>query len=213
MKKIICAAASTIIALTGCVHDGKKLPVHTHPLDPQQVSFDERTKIAKNTCEAQYEKGKQNYLSAIQAAIKAENATPKPSPAPLDRFRAEINASYNTVVMRCKTHMNCLEVQMYDEARCYMSAVDRREAERQFSDLSQRLRQIERDFDKKQARHKAKKPGMRVNVETNVTQSNDQTTDTHIGDDIEDQDVLVLCGHAGNLLKRKCRQGCAKGRC
>ncbi len=213
MKNMFCTAASAIIALTGCAHDNKELPPNGFPPGPQQPSIVERTDIADKTCEAQYAGQRQNYLSAIQTAINALNAAPNPAPAPLDRFRAEINASYNTVVMRCKTHMNCLEVQMYDEARCYMSAVDRREAERQFSDLSQRLRQIERDFDKKRAHGKAKKPGVRVEVETNVTQSNDQTTDTHVGDDIEDQDVLVLCGDARNLLKRKCRQGCAKDRC
>ena len=137
---------------------------------------------------------------------------PDMAKAPLDSFRAEVNAAYNTVVMRCKTHTHCLEVKFYDEAACYMAASDRKDAERRFADLSARLREIERTFDTQHVR--AKKPGpiTKVHVDTTVTQrndqsqTNDQTNDMQVGDDIADQDVLIMCGDAKNLLKRQCRE-------
>lgn len=186
------------------------------PLPPvETVTIDQRKLIAAETCEAQYAGERQNYLSAVQNVIAEVRTQPNMNNAPLESFRAEINAAYNAMVMRCKTHTNCLEVQSYNEAACYMSATDRKDAERRFSDLSQRLRQIERDYDKQLAMSKKKKRGARVTVTTNVNQANDQnqSNDTHVGDDVEDQDVLALCSDAGNLLNRRCRVPCSAGRC
>ena len=86
---------------------------------------------------------------------------------PLDGFRAEINAAYNMVVSRCKTHIRCLEAHGYDEARCYIAAYDRKDAERAFSDLAIRLR----DLAQRQAAanaNAAKKGGKKTQT-TNVT--------------------------------------------
>ncbi len=216
MNKIAYALTAMVVALTGCTHkvDVGDITVRKVRVGgPTQPTIAERQNIAHQTCEAQYNPGRQNYLSAIQAVIAARGGPPNGNIVPLNQFRAEINAAYNTVVMRCKTHTNCLEVKLYDEASCYMSASDRKDAERRFSDLSQRLREIEREYDKKRVRAGAKKPGIRVTVDTDVSQTNEQTNDTHVGDRIEDQDVLVLCGDAGNLLDRKCRQACGAGRC
>jgi hypothetical protein len=125
----------------------------------------------------------------------------------LDSFRAEINAAYNAVVMRCKTHMHCLEVQNYDEAKCYMAASDRKDAERRFSDLSEDLRRIEK---KKQGKSPKPKSAPPVTVTTTVNQGAVQTQSNtaQTGDTIEDQDVLVMCGNAKNLLNARCRQPC-----
>ncbi len=175
---------------------------------PQQPTLNERKKIAAETCEVQFEYDRQNYLSAVQSIISKTAAYPNITGVPLERFRAEINASYNTVVMRCKTHTHCLEVKLYDEAGCYMAASDRKDAERRFSDLAERLREIERSYDKKLSGHKRTKPATKVNVQTTVTQKNDQsqTNDVQVGDDIADQDILILCGDAANLLDRRCRE-------
>ncbi len=175
---------------------------------PQQPTLEERKKVAAETCEVQFEYNRQNYLSAVQSIISKSAALPIMASIPLDGFRAEINASYNTVVARCKTHTNCLEVKLYDEASCYMAASDRKDAERRFSDLAERLREIERNFNMKVAGHKRKKPVTKVNVQTTITQTNDQrqTNDVQVGDDIADQDILILCGNAANLLDRRCRQ-------
>ncbi|NOX84156.1 MAG: hypothetical protein GXP06_14460 [Alphaproteobacteria bacterium] len=175
---------------------------------PQQPTLEERKKVAAETCEVQFEYDRQNYLSAVQSIISKSAPFPIMAGIPLDGFRAEINASYNTVVARCKTHTNCLEVKLYDEASCYMAASDRKDAERRFSDLAERLREIERNFNMKVAGHKRKKPVTKVNVQTTVTQTNDQrqTNDVQVGDDIADQDILILCGNAANLLDRRCRE-------
>ena len=176
----------------------------------------ERRTIAAETCEAQYKKDKQNYLSAVQTAIAAGRSSPNASAAPLDAFRAEINAAYNAVVQRCKTHMHCLEVQRYDEARCYMAASDRKDAERRFADLSKDLRRIENEG---AAAAAAAGRSNSVSVTTNVEQTNKQKQkqkqkmEAQTGDRIEDQDVLAVCGNVQGLLKSQCRPACPASAC
>lgn len=201
MKKNLVTIAATAIAATGCAHDVNV--TKTTLGSPTYASINQRTNVAANTCDAQYKKDRQNYLSAVQAVIASGQALP--------------NAAYNAVVMRCKTHMHCLEFQGYDEAKCYMAASDRKDAERRFSDLSEDLRRIEREHGGRKHHAKKKKHG-KPNVNVTVTQSNDQgqrndqsqTNDNHNGDRVEDQDVLVLCGDARNLLDRRCRDRCDK---
>ncbi len=178
---------------------------------PTAISYN-RSDIARETCEAQYQPDRQNYLSAAQT-ILSKSTISGGGGAPLERFRAEVNAAYNSVVMRCKTHMHCLEVNRYNEAACYMSASDRKDAERRFSDLSERLRELESERDARIADSKKPAPSARASVKNSITQSNDQsqdqkndqdqTSDAHIGHDIES---LAVCDNAENLLQRKCRQ-------
>ncbi|MEO1240508.1 MAG: hypothetical protein AAFX54_01245 [Pseudomonadota bacterium] len=213
MRKCLVMIAATAVSLAGCTHDVNvtKKTVGGSPY----ASIDQRTNVAANTCDAQYKKERQNYLSAVQAVIASGKALPNAASAPLDRFRAEVNAAYNAVVMRCKTHMHCLEFQRYNEAKCYMAAGDRKDAERRFSDLSEDLRRIEREHGAHKRHAKKKKHG-KPNVNVTVTQRNDQgqrndqsqSNDNHNGDRVEDQDVLVLCGDARNLLDRRCRDRC-----
>lgn len=209
--------SALLIGASACTHkvDVKDININKTITSPASPSVDERRTVAAETCEAQYQYDKQNYLSAIERVIADTAYYPDITSVELDRFRAEINAAYNAVVMRCKTHMHCLEVQRYDEAKCYISASDRKDAERRFSDIAERLREIETDSRVRLAKSKRKKPGVSVNVKTSVSQSNDQsqTVDTQVGDDIEDQDVLVLCGRADNLLDQRCRRPCSTGRC
>ena len=210
------AASAGTIFVTGCtqttrvegplVMDGVFSP----------VTVAERKSIAAETCEAQYQSDRQNYLSAVENVIAVTRRAPDMSKAPLERFRGEVNAAYNAMVMRCKTHTNCLEVLGYDEAACYMAASDRKDAERRFSDLAERLREIERRYDVKAAHHKKKKKKAKppqVTVTTTVTQNNEQKQKTHVGDKVEDQDVAIFCDDAHNLLKRECRNLCKPGQC
>lgn len=224
MKSITCSFVSGVViamlAVSGCTQTNtvEGPLIVDRPTSP--VTIEQRKAIAAATCESQYASEKQNYLSAVQTVIADLKARPDMDNAPLERFRAEINAAYNAMVSRCKTHTNCLEVQGYDEAACYISASDRKDAERRFSDLSERLRQIERDHDRQIAHSKKKKPGARVTVTTTVKQDNHQTQKqkqkqggARIGDNFEDQDVLVMCGDPRNLLKRQCRALCQPGKC
>lgn len=212
--KLIAAAAAAMTAVGGCQHNPA---ANSAALS---ASIDNRKLIAKETCEAQYEIERQNFLSAVETMIVRAALQPAVDQAPLDAFRAEINAAYNGAVAYCKTHINCLEVQSYDEARCYMSATDRKDAERRFADLSERLRQIELDSRASVAGAQAN-TGARVNVQTTVHQANKQKqkqsqrqkAKARIGDDIADQDVLVLCGDASGLLKRECRRPCGDRAC
>ena len=207
---IIISVVAALIA-SGCQHTDKSGPIVVYP--PSQ-SLADRQSVAAQTCEAQYQRDRQNYLSAVQTVIASGRALPNASNAPLDRFRAEVNAAYNTVVMRCKTHMHCLETHNYNEAACYMSTTDRKDAERRFADLSKDLRRIEREYAYKKPKGKYKKKkkccGGDVNVTVKQTQNNDQrqTNDNRNGDVVEDQDVLILCGDAKNLLDRRCRPRC-----
>ncbi|MEZ5893627.1 MAG: hypothetical protein R3C58_10880 [Parvularculaceae bacterium] len=206
MKKHIAVAASAAL-ISSCMHDmGQSTPPLGAPPPDPMYEYDARLKVAAETCEAQYSADKQNYLAAVESRI-AEIGQPDASRAPLDAFRAEINAAYNAVVQRCKTHMNCLEVQRYDEAKCYIAASDRKDAERRFADLAADLRRIEKDAQRK----RKPQPPANVTVTTNVEQTNEQTTDAQTGPRIEDQDVLVLCGDARNLLKEPCRKACDRG--
>ena len=215
MNKYLTIIAASAAAISGCTHqvDITKRTI----VDSSYSSIDQRTSVAANTCDAQYKKDRQNYLSAVQSVIASGQSLPNASWAPLDSFRAEVNAAYNTVVMRCKTHTHCLEVKNYNEAACYMAASDRKDAERRFSDLSEDLRRIEREFDARKAHakgHGRRKSGVNVTVNQSNDQRSDQsqTNDNQIenqnGDRIEDQDVLNLCGDAGNLLDRRCRNPC-----
>ncbi len=168
-----------------------------------------RESVADKTCEAQYKPGRQNYLAAIETIIE-RHGFPNAPAAPLDAFRAEINASYNTVVQRCKTHTHCLETHGYREAKCYMAASDRKDAERDFSDLAKELRRIENQARLIASATAAASRDTSVNVVTEVDQSvrTKQKNDQQNGDDIEDQDVLAVCGDARNLLKARCRRPC-----
>ncbi len=211
MKIYLAMIATSAAVLSGCKQEA---PISYPPPYP---SITQRSNVAASTCDAQYIKHKQNYLSAVQSVIAAQAALPDATNAPLDSFRAEVNAAYNTVVMRCKTHTHCLEVQHYNEAACYMAASDRKDAERRFSDLSEDLRRIERDYDAKKAnakRYGGRKPAVNLTVNqrndqrSDQSQTNDNQIDNQNGDRIEDQDVLMLCGDAGNLLDRRCRNPC-----
>ncbi|MCK5750647.1 MAG: hypothetical protein KAH44_30790, partial [Oricola sp.] len=92
MKHAIALCAA--IAIAGCAHDN----FHNYAV---------RQDAAHETCEARYEAGRQNYLAAIETIIDSRGY-PDATRAPLDAFRAEVNAAYNTVVQRCKTHTHCL---------------------------------------------------------------------------------------------------------
>ena len=198
--------------LAGCADVKTKSVYKRSARGMSQPTIAQRTGVAAATCEAQYAGDRQNYLSAIQTLLAQGFSLPDATKAPLETFRAEVNAAYNTVVMRCKTHINCLEVKFYDEAACYMSATDLKDAERRFADLSERLREIERRSEADIARAKKRGPDITLNQKNEQNQSSDQsqTTDTHNGDVIEDMDVLKICGSAEGLLKRPCRQPCGK---
>lgn len=202
-----------LLAVAGCTHRADVI-VRDGDAPPQQLSQN-RNQVAAATCDAQAAPDRSNYLSAVQnltSQASQSGADTAAARASLDQFREEVNAAYLNVVMRCKTHMHCLEVNSYNEARCYMAATDRKDAERGFGDLAYQLRDLERevrlaDIDAR-ARSKAKPP--KVTVETNVTQSVEQ--EQRVGDDIEDQDVLVVCG-VKKLLARECRERCTTGSC
>ncbi|MFC2952817.1 hypothetical protein ACFOOP_12840 [Marinicaulis aureus] len=211
MKTYLVIIAALAALTQGCTH---KVAVDDFTVRNETIipagEPQARRDIAAETCEAQYTAGKQNYLSAVQGAIAAGASNPDASKAPLDAFRAEINAAYNAVVQRCKTHMHCLEVQRYDEAKCYMAASDRKDAERRFSDLAEDLRRIE-SKPRSDHGHKAKsKPAVIVNNKNTMTQNNDQRqkNDAQTGDRIEDQDVLKVCGDVKGLLQSQCRRPC-----
>lgn len=203
------------MAVASCTHQVAvdDIDITKRVIGPSPASIDARKGVADQTCEAQYSGDRQNFLSAIQTVIASNNGAPSGNNVPLDRFRAEVSAAYNTVVARCKTHTNCLEVHRYDEAKCYISSYDRKDAERRFSDLSLELRQIEAKLRRQHVRKKGKKKPAKpsVSVSTTVNQTNKQNTTVTVGDTIEDQDVLVLCDDAKNLLDKRCR--CQKDRC
>lgn len=206
------------LTLAGCV-DGKTKSVSKYSwrgVTPPAAAS--RTSVADATCEAQFAGDRQNYLSAVQMIIAARGNAPNVNAAPLETFREEVNAAYNSVVMRCKAHMHCLEMRFYDEAACYMSASDYKDAERRFADLSEDLRRLERDAEQRIAAAR----NNRVRVTTIVGQTSIQSQKqkqrqnqrqkavARNGDTIEDQDVLVLCGDASNLLDRRCREDCRR---
>lgn len=206
------------ILTAACTHkvDVDEITVRNQSLSSSSVSaVDERRTIAAETCEAQYKKGRQNYLAAVETRIGATGA-PDATKAPLDAFRAEINAAYNAVVQRCKTHMHCLEVQNYDEAKCYMAASDRKDAERRFSDLAEDLRRLERRK-KHHGGGKKKKAAPSVSVTNSYspsvsqTQSQTQNNAANAEARIEDTDILAVCGDAKNLLTAQCRRACKNG--
>lgn len=212
------AVAAFAIVISACTHKVAvdDITVRNETINTDGASaFEVRRKIAAETCEAQYDQGRQNYLAAVETRIGAAGA-PDATKAPLDSFRAEINAAYNAVVQRCKTHMHCLEVQGYEEARCYMAASDRKDAERRFSDLAEDLRRLEQT----KQRHgggKKKKAAPSVNVTNSyspvVTQTQSQTQNNEANAEarIEDTDILAVCSDTKNLLTAKCRRACRNG--
>ncbi len=215
MPRFLILIAASLLA-AACAHRIEDNSATIVYADSQRASsFAERRTIAAETCEAQYRQGRQNYLAAVESRIGA-GGEPDATRAPLDAFRAEINAAYNAVVANCKTHMNCLEVQNYEESKCYMAASDRKDAERRFADLAEDLRRLERTAKRAGAKNAGKQATAAAPVTVNnayapslsQTQSQTQTNEAQTGPRIEDQDVLVMCGDAKNLLKARCRQPC-----
>lgn len=214
--KILVAAFAVLLG--ACSHDVKVTKFDTTA--GGNIGGNDRLDVAAQTCDAQAAPDRAGYLSAVQNLIARAGdggAATAASRASLDRFREEINAAHLMVVMRCKSHMQCLEYNGYDEARCYMADSARRDAEREFRQLAFSLRDLERqvslaEIDSAKSKARASKPGPRINVETNVTQNNEQTQKTGVGDVIEDQDVLVTCGVEG-LLSTRCRQPCKGAAC
>lgn len=215
MRMLVAAFA---ILLGACSHNVKVTKFDA--TSGGNIGGSDRLEVAAQTCDAQNAPERANYLSAVQELIARSGnggAAYAASRASLDRFREEINAAHLMVVMRCKTHVQCLEYNGYDEARCYMAASDRKDAEREFRQLAFSLRDLERqvslaEIDAVKSKARASKPGPRINVETNVAQNNEQTQKTRVGDYIEDQDVLVTCGVDG-LLTTRCRQPCKGAAC
>lgn len=177
MRILQTVSAISIIMLAGCAHtvDVTKTTITPNP----SALYATSNVNAQATCEAQYGSKKQNYLSAIQSHIAVNGPGAMAGRIPLDGFRAEINAAYNMVVSRCKTHIRCLEAHGYDESRCYISAYDRKDAERAFSDLAIRLRDLaqrQTAANAKAAKKGAgkKKQSTNVTVETTVMQVTEQ---------------------------------------
>ena len=228
MKTPFLVIAALAMALAGCADIQTTSVYSRYSRGMTQPTIDQRVDVAAKTCDSKYEAKKQNFLSAAQTKLASSPIPLNPNRAPLERFRAEVDAAYNNVVSRCKAHINCLEVKFYDEAACYMSANDYNNAERDFKELAIRLREIERDYDAEVQRLKAKKkcnncnkpaPNITVSpyidVHPSQSQSNDQENNQQVGDntDVEDMDVLVLCGDASKLLRKPCRQPCGRERC
>lgn len=202
---------ATFLGVAACTH---KADVTVYDVSQSSaLASPDRHKVAMETCDAVASDGLGEYLSAIQNLMGTASQSAADGAAldaPLDAFRDEVNVAYRNVVMRCKTHMQCLEVNAYNEARCYMAAADRKDAERSFSDLSYQLRDLEREIKLAEidAKKRAATKPPKVTVETNVTQSVEQ--EQRVGDDVEDQDVLVACGMK-RLLARDCRRQCSGG--
>ncbi len=215
MKGFLMAGAIAL-AVTGCANAPQHYPQNFNP----------RAQIAHETCESQADIQKAEYLAAVEDLLSTA-APPAPGiaavAAPLERFRAEINSAHRTVVMRCKTHMQCLEIRGYDEAKCYMAASDRKDAERRFADLSYQLRDLEREIELA-----AMASSSDININTNISQhnknknknnqKNETDVDQDVGDEIEIDDVDVLmkvCSSEEGLLDSRCiRFRCENyGRC
>ena len=214
MRHLLLAAGAAV--LSACQHSTTTfVPVPHNP--------DTRISVADQTCESQADMQKESYLSAIQDLMRqkgeASAANRAASRAPLDRFRAEVKSAHRTVVMRCKTHMQCLEANNYQEAACYISAYDRKDAERRFADLAYDLRNLEREISVAWAR--SQRRGANIRIEQSVDQTNrqDQTnTNTNennqrVGDNIEDQDILQICGGRRGMLNPRCIRQCDDRRC
>lgn len=203
MKNLFALAAAGMTA-AGCSHDNFG-------------NYGVRQNAAHETCEARYEEGRQNYLAAIETIIES-TGVPNATMAPLDAFRAEVNAAYNSVVQRCKTHTHCLESNRYNEAKCYMASGDRTNAENRFANLSVELRIIQNQMNMF-AGAVINSPS--VSVTTSVNNANKQKqgqeqkqkskADAHNGHDV-DQDILAVCGDVNGLLDERCRRPC-RNRC
>lgn len=218
MRYLLSLAAVTALAASGCMHTAPKDPLPFPTIGAAEDPYT-RADVADRTCEATAAPERDRYLSAIQRLLSDQGtqgaAMSVASRASVEHFRDEVNGAYFTVVARCKTHMQCLEANQYNEPSCYMAAGDRKDAERRFADLSYDLRDLERETElaRIEADKAKRKPGTRVNVQTNV-ESNQKTNVTQsTGDYIEDQDVAVFCGNPGNLIKKRCRDRCPDNRC
>ena len=212
MKHIYAASVMLLgLLAASCTHS---VDVTKTTVEPDRTSlFAASNKNAQATCEAQYEDKKQNYLSAIQQHIASKGPSGMEGRVPLDQFRAEINAAYNMVVSRCKTHVRCLEANGYDESRCYISAYDRKDAERAFSDLAIKLRELANDLKKQEAGANNNAPAAIPNItvtapEIDVTTTVDQTAH-------QKQKINVCCkGTDCCKDKRRCchEKRCCKGK-
>lgn len=61
----------------------------------------------------------------------------------LDVYDAEIDAQYRTVTSACKSYTRCMEMNKYKEGRCTSNMTRWQNSEREFTDLSRELKEIE----------------------------------------------------------------------
>ncbi len=217
MKKSIIAIAALAVFASAC--SSTKVVTDTVVKGEDWPTVDDRQSVAARTCETQAEEKKEYYLSAIQTLVanKGTNAgaDAAASRAPLDNFREEVNVAYRTIVNRCRAYIQCMENNGYDEGRCVLANAYYREAERDFSELSYRLANIQRELLDSQLRNKKKGPSIVIDntqtQENSQTQRNDQDASAEVGGDyVDDRDIVRLCG-ADNLLDRQCREPCNDG--
>lgn len=212
MKRLnILSVLTLCLFIAGCTHqvDVTKRTIE----NDRSALYEASTQNAQSTCQAQYADEKQNFLSAIQTHIADAGPGAMANRVPLDRFRAEINAAYNVAVARCKTHIRCLEANGYDEARCYISAYDRKDAEREFSRLAIKLRELSNELDKAEAAANAGagQPAAlpNITIKTDVDQRNDQKSDQT---NHQKQKVKVCCKDE-TCCKRHKHRCCKKKAC
>lgn len=193
---------SVALVISGCQQTAPK-----PELTQFGPSLGDRIELAGRTCEAEATSDqKDKYLSAIQDLIHnygAAGAASAAARAPLDHFRDEVTVAYRNIVNRCRAYMQCMEYNRYDERACAMSGGYYREAERDFSDLTYKLGNLQREMEAQATRSKSKGPS--IVIKNSQNQENTQTT--RAGDDVKDDDTVIIC-RPDDLLSKGCRKDC-----
>jgi midasin (ATPase involved in ribosome maturation) len=66
----------------------------------------------------------------------------------INRFDAEVDAQYRSVIANCRAYSMCMQQNYYQEGECRSSAARWERSEREFVDLSRELREIEAEVEK-----------------------------------------------------------------
>ncbi|MEM9169482.1 MAG: hypothetical protein AAGC56_07480 [Pseudomonadota bacterium] len=137
MKRLFAIGLSTL-ALMSCSGTPRYNFSRDYNVQPRNV--------AATTCETEADLGRKRYLDFLDGIKGQTPITQRILSGKIKTLRREIDYAHQTVITRCKTHIQCLEANSYMEAQCYMSASDRKDAERRFRDISDKLAVLEQEL-------------------------------------------------------------------
>ena len=160
MKKMLMASLAVTIAATGCnttrypvnyvvIPDDNELVAQAQSCNVDALAEEKNSYLASTN-------NSRWYLS--QNEVYGEN-TRTILTQKLNRYEAEIEASYRFVTQSCNVYMRCLERNGHNELQCKRSGNQWQASQIRFSQLSRDIREIAAEVERERIRADARRRG------------------------------------------------------